>query len=490
MENLTDLIVLAQFTEACHTYGTASFESIYREPACASWILAAAFAIGAGAFIILSGGLGSGPVAAIGTWVGGLMGYSGAAATNAGLALLGGGSIAAGGFGMAGGAAILTAALTFSTEFAFDYTFNRAMSGYDYRSLAKSSKGLPTLPLPINEDGPNAYQSGMAVLEEIDRSPVREFIEIIGCRTSISACPEPILPYEIEGNRQKKIQQAIEAIKESLPKEHDDQAKAHTLLSLLHFVSNDYQSAKHYAGLAIFEHVEAGLDEADRTLPAFIFATAGLYDKHVSHSAYLNGLKQSILLEPDNPLIPLMFSIYLDRLIHISDRRSWDDRVLQDSLREVFRLMTQLNQQDSGKDVRMANYAALLARYFLRLKLEQQKIMALVLDPDIAARADPAVLTELGRALTTYITLLNDAKPVLETARKTAVEPVVGAWMKMKKSMEFLPLTGNSEEMDHGQQMHTFSQLFDDYYADLPRLTCLGVYGESRSLSDLAMDLQ
>ena len=41
---------------------------------------------------------------ALGTLVGG---YSGAAATSYGLALLGGGSLAAGGFGMAGGAAVV-----------------------------------------------------------------------------------------------------------------------------------------------------------------------------------------------------------------------------------------------------------------------------------------------------------------------------------------------------------------------------------------------
>ena len=46
----------------------------------------------------------AGPFAApyIGTAIGGAMGLSGAAATSAGLALLGGGSLAVGGIGMAG----------------------------------------------------------------------------------------------------------------------------------------------------------------------------------------------------------------------------------------------------------------------------------------------------------------------------------------------------------------------------------------------------
>ncbi len=333
MESLTDLIVPAHFMEVCHTHGIASFESIYRASSCASWAVAAVFAIGAGAFVIFTGGLGSGSVAVVGTWVGGLMGYSGAAATSAGLAFLGGGSIAAGGFGMAGGAAILTAALTFSTELVFDYTFNRAVSGYDYRSLADSSRNLPTLPLPINETGPEAYQSGLTVLEDIDRNRLQDILNTLGCKTSISTCPESPLPTEIEDSRQKKILQAMEAVNEtSQPTRQEDRARVQTLLSLLQFVSNDYQQAKSHAFRAMFEHIEAGLEKTDRTLPEFITATATLYDEDVSHSDSLYWLNRSILLEPDNPLIPLMFSIYLDRLVHISDRSSWNDRVLHNSL--------------------------------------------------------------------------------------------------------------------------------------------------------------
>ncbi|QKE82493.1 hypothetical protein [Arthrobacter sp. NEB 688] len=50
----------------------------------------------------------SGVATAVGTAIGGAMGLSGAAATSAGLAFLGGGSLAAGGFGMAGGALVVT----------------------------------------------------------------------------------------------------------------------------------------------------------------------------------------------------------------------------------------------------------------------------------------------------------------------------------------------------------------------------------------------
>jgi pimeloyl-ACP methyl ester carboxylesterase len=58
--------------------------------------------------IVGTGGLMAAP--AIGGAVGSFLGYSGAVATNAGLAMLGGGSIAAGGLGMAGGTYVVAAA--------------------------------------------------------------------------------------------------------------------------------------------------------------------------------------------------------------------------------------------------------------------------------------------------------------------------------------------------------------------------------------------
>ncbi|MGP1384892.1 MAG: DUF726 domain-containing protein [Thainema sp.] len=69
----------------------------------------AGIAVVGGGAIALTGGLAA-PIigGAIGTT---FLGLSGAAATSAGLAFLGGGSIAAGGFGMAGGTALVTAAL-------------------------------------------------------------------------------------------------------------------------------------------------------------------------------------------------------------------------------------------------------------------------------------------------------------------------------------------------------------------------------------------
>ena len=99
------------------------------------------------------------------------MGYSGVVATNAGLALLGGGAIASGGFGIAGGAALLTTALTFGTSVVFDYASEKVIneitynSSFQYSNLVEKSIQLPTLPLPVNTTGSDNYEDAMEILQ-------------------------------------------------------------------------------------------------------------------------------------------------------------------------------------------------------------------------------------------------------------------------------------------------------------------------------------
>ena len=142
----------------------ATFESFYKETASIGWTIAAVAALIAGAAIFFTGGTASPVDVAIGSWLGGMMGLSGAAATNAGLALLGGGSIASGGLGIAGGTALLTAALSFGTEVVVDYTIGKAYSEYQYSNLKEQSNNLATLPIPINDSGPVAYDDAIELL--------------------------------------------------------------------------------------------------------------------------------------------------------------------------------------------------------------------------------------------------------------------------------------------------------------------------------------
>ena len=109
----------------------ATFESFYKEQSVLGigvwgWAIAGIgtiiAALGIVAVGVGTGGVGApAAVAVVGTWIGNMMGFSGAVATNAGLALLGGGSLASGGFGMLGGTILLTSVFVFSTEIVVDY---------------------------------------------------------------------------------------------------------------------------------------------------------------------------------------------------------------------------------------------------------------------------------------------------------------------------------------------------------------------------------
>ncbi len=375
------LVVLSTFPDtllAATEYAT--FESFYKEPSTVGWILAGVVALIAGAVIVFTAAAASPIVIGIGSWIGGMMGLSGIAATNTGLALLGGGSIASGGFGIIGGTALLTAALSFGTDIVFDYTIGKAVSAYKYSNLTEHSKKMPTLPLPINDSGPDAYESAMEVLKGINEE----------------------LPIYSTYN-QKAIRRAITVLESSQDApDIDEQAKNNSLLSLLNFVSNDYVKAKKFARLAISSARES---EIKRTLPAFIYATSSLYEEDFDFiSITKNYFRYSILAEPDNPLIPMLFSIYLDRMF----LRFNDGYLDEKSLNSIFNIM----QLPSIVDYRVLNYTVLLSRYFIRLKLEQQKIASLSNSSNETIKNSPKTLAVMLNALERYDTLTNGAKDV------------------------------------------------------------------------------
>ena len=92
------------------------FDAFYEAPGGIGfwgWTIIVLTVIATAAAVYFSGGSAAAAapawIKAVGTWVGGAVyGLHGAAATNAGLALLGGGSIAAGGLGIKGGVVLLT----------------------------------------------------------------------------------------------------------------------------------------------------------------------------------------------------------------------------------------------------------------------------------------------------------------------------------------------------------------------------------------------
>ena len=335
----------------------ATFESFYKEPSVLGiglwgWVIAGiatiAAAIGIIAVGVGTGGVGApAAVAAVGTWIGKLMGFSGAVATNAGLALLGGGALAKGGFGMLGGTILLTSVFVFSTEIVVDYgsdAIGNLKSSYDYEQLAEESKNMLTLPLPANDSGPDSYVKPINVLNNIN-------IE------------EPLW----SSYNQEIIDKSIRAAGTDNSVEHlshEDQARRQSLLALLYFVSNDYITAKKHAKESIYH---AQVSELKSTLPMFIFAASSLYDENVRfYSTTTNYFTKAILEEPENPLIPLLFSIYLDRIFLRINNGDLDEKTFN----QIFMIM----RNSDLESFHMSNYNILLTRYFVQLKDTQQRI--------------------------------------------------------------------------------------------------------------------
>ena len=296
----------------------ATFREFYKSspiPGWPTWLIAGIVTIAAATAVVLTAGAAAAPlVATFGTWIGGTMGLSGAAATSAGLALLGGGSIASGGFGMVGGATLVTAAMTFGTDVVLGYAIEHVVSEATYRRLSEESKQLPTLPVPINETGPDSFRAALRVLESIKED-------------------EPLVFPE----NQAVIREAIRTLQypggddDEETSDPDDIAVQQTLLSLLHFIVNDYEKTKEHAEEAI-RH--ARYSTIKYTLPSFLLATSSLYDETFSREDVTEHLRYSVVVEPNNPLIPLLFAVYLDRLA-----LAYDDQLDADVLNDVFAIM-------------------------------------------------------------------------------------------------------------------------------------------------------
>jgi hypothetical protein len=238
-----------------------------------------------------------------------------------------------------------------------------------------------TLPLPKNTSGPTSYKDALDILDKIDDT----------------------LPISSNAS-QKLISRAIETINASQEDLNaDEESKIDTLLALLYFVSNDYQQAKEHADFAV---MHARYKNIRRTLPAFIYATSSLYEENFDFSSVTSKyLSYSVLAEPKNPLIPLLFSIYLDRM----SLRFNDGFLDGNALFQVFSIM----ESPSIEDLRVKNYAIILARYLMQLKLEQQTIVSVVNTSNSAIKQGPESLLAVENSLSLYKQLITDSNHIM-----------------------------------------------------------------------------
>ena len=414
----------------------ATFEALYNPSFNQNYsytlILAGVVALISGIAIFMTGGTASPIVLSIGTWLGtATSGLSGVAATNYGLALLGGGSIASGGFGMLGGAALITAALTFTTDVIFDYTIDLAINEYKYNQLVEQSTNLPSLPLPINSTGTPAYEKAIQSLNDYDKRA-------------------PASSYNNK-NILRKIINSITNEKNRNQINSDEILKNETFLSLIFFISNDFKAAKEHSFSAI---TLARSLNVKRTLPAFVFATSSLYSEHFDIDEITNNyFNYSVLAEPEHMLTPLLFSIYLDRLA----LRLNDETIELSVLDDVFYIMS----SSVLKHKRVENYTTLLSRYFVRLKLEQQKIQILTTTSNKTIKESTKTLAVIKKSLLRYETLLSQSKntldnyiEVLDEKNRTQLSKFFKLWTSYSNDKERLNSLINKAE--NNQRCNSF----------------------------------
>ena len=147
-QSILGVVLLTASVFAYSADGVSTFASFYHQGPWINWLWGGLAAAVVGILVFISwpilGPVITATIGSIGTSIGSLMGLSGIAATNAGLAMIGGGAIASGGFGIIGGTTLLAAALTFSTEVTLDYAIGTAMSKYEVSKFAEASLKMMT----------------------------------------------------------------------------------------------------------------------------------------------------------------------------------------------------------------------------------------------------------------------------------------------------------------------------------------------------------
>ncbi|HAT51126.1 MAG TPA: hypothetical protein DCS88_12440 [Alphaproteobacteria bacterium] len=391
-----------------------TFDYFYSEPSTIGWIIAGIFAIIAAATIFLTGGVASPIVVSTGTFIGNTAGLSGIAATNYGLALLGGGAIASGGFGMIGGVALLTTTLGFSTDVVFDFAISKASSAYSYYKLVEESKNLLTLPPPLRSTGSDRYEKAFLKIKEFRKE------DPVNSNFNQSILKEAINLSSLDGLEDK------------------DELQIRVLLSYLNFATNEYKEAAIQSDLSI--RLARKLEEI-RTLPAFLFAVSSLYEESPDFKLLNeNYFKYALMAEPNNDLIPLLFSIYLS---HVELR-------FKGSTSSYFTQVAEVATEEKINKYFDQVFSIILINYFKSLKIEQQRISSLCLTDNLTIKDSKDTLSAVKKSLSEYNSLLSDGQSVL---------------------IKFSSVNGNEDEKI--RQINDFKQLLDMYTGDSARLNSL-----------------
>lgn len=432
---LAILVILGVFSGLTAAYGAVigndygTFNTFYQKNIGVWGWIGIGIGVAIGVFITIYT-FGSGTpawCATVGTWIGGTLGLSGAAATNAGLALLGGGSLAAGGWGMAGGVALLTAAATFSGELLVGYTIEKAVTIYSDAQFVKECRGMLHLPLPVNTSGGKAYCAAQRYIEKnYDKEK-----------------------HITQGENPQVLRDAIAKMYALTEKETDarNRVKDETMLALLHWLSGDPGQAIERAVSAI--EISKKWNEKEKwfynyaitpTMAQFILAVCRLETRNPDRRG--EAFEYSVLAEPNNKLVPLLYGIYLDRFMELHR----DDKVDGETLKAVIKIA------DDPKVTQPAPAVSVIlaSRILGGIKRYQQDILVISENEDEAIRQKAGIKKLLNKRLDRYNELvavgMNDVVPVLAKHDKYIPEDVRKLEDFPYKAAEYIALLGMYKE--------------------------------------------
>lgn len=296
-------IIVIIFQDNAFAKDYASFESFYRESlSLKSWVIGGVLAVAGVTLVFFTSGAAAPFVGAIGSAIGGMMGLSGAAATSAGLAWLGGGALAAGGYGVFGGTVLLTAIFEGSLLGGTQYIQHK-VNQMNYVELCEQVKDYPNLPPILNTDGPKEIEDVVELFKkayEIDQLPSTKVnIDVINVANSI------VSKYDQEEDRFYKI--GYDTVM------RHEQLRIHTLQAILFFMANDYKSS-YKKSVQAREFHKSVADDGIYSVIDFIYSVSGLMANNIDMKTSLSHFRVAIKSEAKNPLIPLLYSIYISRV--------------------------------------------------------------------------------------------------------------------------------------------------------------------------------
>jgi tetratricopeptide (TPR) repeat protein len=238
---------------------------------------------------------------------------------------------------------------------------------FDLPRFEEQTRKLPVFPFPRSSEGAEGYRQAVELL---DKHYVAE-------RTHIDSINRRIVDFAIFLLEERYASGGL--------------ARSDALLCILYFHQGNNGKAKQYAGramrLAIDDWArqtnypstsfgsepwtdlarEPGVwssiaDKGDSfALPAAVWAVASLADRDVQPDETTALLASSLAMEPNNPMMPMVISLYVSRLLQRSDI---------DPVHSLQRLVEAIGKQ-SDENQAMAAYSIIAMQSFALLKIDQ-----------------------------------------------------------------------------------------------------------------------